>query len=60
MNDQKSAIQPIGMVNVGARVPANLATEFERIAANEERTVSAEIRLLMRKRVEQEQHPEAA
>ena len=47
------------MVNVGARVPANIATEFERIAANEERTVSAEIRLLMRKRVEQEQRLEA-
>lgn len=38
-------------VNVALRVPADLAREFERVAVSEERTVSAEIRRLMRLRV---------
>lgn len=38
-------------VNVAVRVPADLARAFERVAASEERTVSAEIRRLMRLRV---------
>lgn len=38
-------------VNVAVRVPADLAEAFERVAVSEERTVSAEIRRLMRLRV---------
>lgn len=38
-------------VNVAVRVPAELARAFERVAVEEERTVSAEIRRLMRLRV---------
>ncbi len=38
-------------VNVAVRVPADLARQFERVAVEEERTVSAEIRRLMRLRV---------
>ena len=38
-------------VNVAVRVPADLAQAFERVAVSEERTVSAEIRRLMRLRV---------
>lgn len=38
-------------VSVAVRVPAELATAFERVAVSEERTVSAEIRRLMRLRV---------
>ena len=34
------------------RVPASLVAAFERLAAEEERSISAEIRLLMRRRVE--------
>jgi hypothetical protein len=38
---------------IAIRVPASLVSAFERVAAEEERTLSAEIRLLMRRRVEQ-------
>jgi hypothetical protein len=38
-------------VSLAVRVPADLAREFERVAVEEERTVSAEIRRLMRLRV---------
>lgn len=38
-------------VNVAVRVPVTLAKAFERVASDEERTVSAEIRRLMRLRV---------
>lgn len=45
-------------INVAVRVPVELAAAFGRVAAQEERTVSAEIRRLMRLRVaEQEAHP---
>lgn len=37
---------------VALRVPASLVDALERVAAEEERTLSAEIRLLMRRRVE--------
>ena len=37
---------------IALRVPAALAARFEELAAEEERTPSAEIRLLMRRRVE--------
>lgn len=40
-------------VYVGARVPATLATAFERVASNEDRTISAELRRLIRGRVEE-------
>jgi hypothetical protein len=40
-------------VNVAVRVPPDLAEAFERVAEREERTVSAEIRRLMRLRVEE-------
>jgi hypothetical protein len=40
-------------VSVAVRVPADLARAFERIAASEERTVSAEVRRLMRLRVDE-------
>jgi hypothetical protein len=43
--------QRAATVNVAVRVPADLAREFERVAVEEERTVSAEIRRLMRLRV---------
>jgi hypothetical protein len=38
-------------VSVAVRVPVDLAREFERVAMSEERTVSAEVRRLMRLRV---------
>jgi hypothetical protein len=38
-------------VSVAIRVPVELAKAFERVAVQEERTVSAEIRRLMRLRV---------
>jgi predicted DNA-binding protein len=34
------------------RVPESMATRFKELAAEEERTPSAEIRLLMRRRIE--------
>jgi hypothetical protein len=40
-------------VSVAVRVPADLARAFERVAVSEERTVSAEVRRLMRLRVEE-------
>jgi hypothetical protein len=39
-------------VRVAVRVPANLVEALESVADREERTLSAEIRLLMRRRVE--------
>jgi hypothetical protein len=39
------------MVRVAVRVPADLADAFERVAASQERTISGEIRRLMRLRV---------
>mgnify|MGYP001608434052 CR=1 FL=1 len=42
---------PVTTVNVAVRVPADLAQAFERVAEIEDRTVSAEIRRLMRLRV---------
>jgi hypothetical protein len=38
-------------VNVAVRVPIRLAEAFEEVAAHEDRTVSAELRRLMRLRV---------
>ncbi len=38
-------------VNVAVRVPQDLVAAFEQVARDEERTVSAEIRRLMRLRV---------
>lgn len=38
-------------VSLAIRVPVDLAVEFERVAVGEERTVSGEIRRLMRLRV---------
>jgi hypothetical protein len=43
--------EPVATVNVAVRVPADLAQAFEQVAVREERTVSAEIRRLMRLRV---------
>jgi hypothetical protein len=40
-------------VSVAVRVPTDLARAFERVAVSEERTVSAEIRRLMRLRVDE-------
>jgi hypothetical protein len=40
-------------VYLGARVPAALAAAFERVAAGEDRTISAELRRLIRGRVEE-------
>ncbi|MGH2910930.1 MAG: hypothetical protein ACRDJ3_00480 [Solirubrobacteraceae bacterium] len=37
---------------IALRVPASLVTALESVAEREERTLSAEIRLLMRRRVE--------
>jgi hypothetical protein len=45
---------------VALRLPVSLVTDFERVAADEERTLSAEIRLLMRKRVEEAARAKAA
>lgn len=39
-------------VRVTVRVPASLVTALESVADQEERTLSAEIRFLMRRRVE--------
>jgi hypothetical protein len=39
--------------HIGLRVEPDLAAAFERIAASEERTLSAELRRLMRQRVEE-------
>jgi hypothetical protein len=47
----KSQTKVTKTVNVAVRVPADLAREFESVAVSEERTVSAEIRRLMRLRV---------
>ncbi len=41
-------------VHIGLRVPPDLAAEFERVAAGDDRTVSSELRRLMRLRVEAE------
>lgn len=38
-------------VHVAVRVPADLAEAFGEVAANQDRTMSAEIRRLMRQRV---------
>jgi len=38
-------------VNIAVRVPADLASAFEEVALKEDRTVSAELRRLMRLRV---------
>lgn len=38
-------------VSIAVRVPATLAEAFEEVASGEERTVSAELRRLMRLRV---------
>jgi hypothetical protein len=38
-------------VNVAVRVPVELAQAFEEVATHEDRTVSAELRRLMRRRV---------
>ncbi len=43
--------QPTMTVNLAIRVPADLAEAFVQVAVSEERTVSAEIRRLMRLRV---------
>ncbi len=40
-------------VHVGARVPLELATALERVSALESRTVSEELRVLMRRRVDE-------
>jgi hypothetical protein len=40
-------------VRVTVRVPASLVSAFERVADREERTLSAEVRYLMRRRVEE-------
>jgi hypothetical protein len=40
-------------VYVGARVPAALAAAFERVASSEDRTISAELRRLIRGRVDE-------
>ena len=47
----KAEAKVVKTVNVAVRVPADLAREFERVAVAEDRTVSAEIRRLMRFRV---------
>ena len=41
-----------GEVHVGIRVPSELAAAFGKVAAQEDRTVSQEVRRLMRQRVE--------
>lgn len=46
--------------HIGFRVPTELAEEFERVAAENERTVSAELRRLMRKHVDASRPAEAA
>jgi hypothetical protein len=38
-------------VHITARVPASLARDFERLATREDRSVSAEIRRVMRRHV---------
>lgn len=40
-------------VYIGARVPAQLAAAFERVATHEDRTISAELRRVIRQRVEE-------
>lgn len=40
------------MASLSFRVPADLLESFERIAASEDRTISAELRRLMRQHVE--------
>lgn len=44
-------------VYVGARVPAGLAAAFEQVAVNEDRTISAELRRLIRRRVDEMMAP---
>lgn len=41
-----------GTVHITARVPADLARAFERVASAEDRSVSAELRRVMRRHVE--------
>jgi hypothetical protein len=41
-----------GTVHVTARVPVELAQEFERVATEEDRSISAELRRVMRLHVE--------
>lgn len=53
MNTKRNiAPEPTQTVHIGFRVPEDLAENFERVAADNERTVSAELRHLMRQRVE--------
>lgn len=40
---------------IGARIPADLAAAFERVAESEDRTVSAELRRVIRQHVAQQQ-----
>lgn len=53
MPDEKASA-----VYLGARVPEGLARAFERVATNEDRTVSAELRRLVRRHVEEVLGPE--
>jgi hypothetical protein len=45
-----------GQVQVSFRISAALAAALERVAANEDRTVSAELRRLIRRHVAQIEH----
>jgi hypothetical protein len=43
---------------IAARVPKGLAAEFERVCREDERSISAELRRLIRRRVEQAHNDE--
>jgi predicted DNA-binding protein len=53
-------IDPRGKVHVAARIPAGLAQEFERLASQSGRSISAELRQLIEYRVEAERRARGA
>lgn len=54
MNTKRNlTTEPVQTVHIGFRVPEDLAENFERVASENERTVSAELRHLMRQHIEQ-------
>lgn len=55
--EERMPEQPQQGSYIGARVPTELALEFERLARAEDRTVSAELRRLIRRHVEQQGAP---
>ena len=47
----RKRVDPVETISVTVRVPTDLAEAFEKAAIREERTVSAELRRLMKLRV---------